>query len=452
MSSLPASKADLKSSHTQIRQAESTFCREGQDSYWANRVDDVLGTHELEARARHITAFSGGKEQTHREDTSSLGSISAPFSRPVFPQEIFDIIITYLSEYPRVLIRLILVCKKWTPLCRRLLYSSLDFGLGDDFDKKCLYPHHVRRMSLVSSYGHHNLDWIQPIARSLDKFTSLDHLELVDFPWDGLWLDSGTGLLNAPVMRQVTKAFFGGVEVETLDDVALSISQGLPGLKELVVLMEVFEDEESEPSDSDSDSDSPVPLPVPQELSQLTILDHPLFPTPTRFWWRWLTDMKFTGLRSVTLGELLSEDWALFKAFVDVAGQSLSDLGIGIGSVGDLNTFTSRRILASCPNLESLKITQPIRVMNEEWGCEESVDGLCRLFSSFTARRLRVVSLPVVRRWAVEVERGVRAEGALTAERFPVLEALEFPSDHDSDTDPLTWLSTGEFDVDEVYN
>ncbi|KAG7093323.1 hypothetical protein E1B28_007005 [Marasmius oreades] len=446
--------------------AEHSLCREEEgeselESYWdwANRVDDVLGTHELEARARYLAVFEETK--TAKEDinnntgttSTSTSTSRPPLSQPIFPQEIFDIIITYLSDYPRILTKLILVSTKWVPLCRKYLYSSLVFGVEDEFERKCPYPHYVQRMSLISPYGHPNLDWIRPVVRNMERFTALDHVELVDLPWDVLWLATeakaisgggpGTNLLTASsvVMGRVSKVFLGGVEIEALEDVAICISRGFPGCKELVVLMEVFEDEgededgEYEYLDPDSDLLVPrvFPFPIPPGLCEFTIQDHPLYPTPTRFWWKWFRGLRFSGLRSVTVGDLVKEDVAFFKVFVDgAAGWGLAHLGVGIGCVGDLDTFTNHRILASCPNLQSFRLTQPVRRFNEEWGCGESVGALYRLFSSFTANHLRVVSLPAVRQWAGEVERGVRVEGALTVERFPALEMVEFCSDVDT--------------------
>ncbi|KAK1228494.1 hypothetical protein PQX77_008473 [Marasmius sp. AFHP31] len=320
---------------------EYPLCRaRGQETYCTNGVDGVLGTHELGTRARYLETLGGGKGKStegdiHRENERNL---------QVLPPEICDLIISYLSDYPHILRKAMLVCKSWVPLCRRHIYSALNFCCGDNFERVCPYPSLVRRISLVSSYGHASVRWLDPLIQNVQQFSNLDHLEMVDVQWDALWKDDGLGLLNAPVMSQVTTIFLGAVEVEYLDDVATFIGHAFPRLHQLVVSLEVFSDgDEDEDGGSDIHEtevalwDVPTsPPPPPHGWTKFVVQDHPMYPTPTGYWWRWFTTAKFTGLRSITLGGIPKEDYPLLEAYLGIAGHSLLHLGVGFACLEDL--------------------------------------------------------------------------------------------------------------------
>ncbi|KAL0579404.1 hypothetical protein V5O48_002575 [Marasmius crinis-equi] len=449
------------SSHTRMQQASGeagyTLCggtREEEDSYCTNGVDGILGTHELGSRARYLEGFGKGKGKgTERDVESEVRSqlvctfdarliLGKPerisrLSIPVFPPEIFDIIISFLSDYPLILKTVMLVCKSWVPICRRHIYGALNFTYGDSFDKECPYPHLVRRLSLVSPYGHSSVDWIDPVIRNMKYFSSLDHLEMVDLPWNALWTDDGHGLLNVPEMKQVTKVFLGGVEVEYLTDIATFISRSFSQLHHLVLSMEVFSDGDEEDEEDEeefheipaSDASAPCFLPPPPDWEEFVIQDHPMYPAPTGYWWRWFTLVKFSGLRSIMLGGIPREDYPLFEAYVvEIGGLSLIHLGVAFASLDDLNAFASHHILPSCTNLESLRISQPGRTIGKKWGVSGSTEVFRRVFASFTARNLRTIALPIVEDCA-RVETDIHVEGALTKERFPALESIEFVDD-----------------------
>ncbi|KAJ3874380.1 hypothetical protein F5051DRAFT_474134 [Lentinula edodes] len=392
----------------------------------------ILGLNTLDARHQHLLTLDSHKNY---------------YSLPCgLPAELWNIILDHLYDDRDTLLSCLLTCRAWGDFCRYHIYEIFTWSAIDKFDENGRsefhpFPHYVRHLAISGGFldddvGSSDTEWLLPLARRLDQFVSVVHLEVDSIDWDEVFGSPAwdTFISATAFLSNIKSLDFSNIPLQPFQHILDSICL-FPSLEKLDYL----------PSHVDFDEEIlDFQCYIPSSSWHAFSTEHSPLQLPTVGFWTWLSAIAFASLQTIRLDSVPTSDLLSLSHYLRLLGASLKDFRIRFITPHDIYEFAQSNALTNSHGLKRLELVGIIRQYSDDryWAGEESLN-LLNMLPSTSLSGLDLVLDGTSRRIADSVPSRLSVFDKLlaTSGKFPALKDVHLRRKG------LVTVSTSMFDV-----
>ncbi|KAF9061416.1 hypothetical protein BDP27DRAFT_1406702 [Rhodocollybia butyracea] len=332
------------------------------DTPTTSTIPGILGLSTLDARNQHLLALDPPKHYT-----------CLPCG---LPAELWNIIMDYLHDDKDALMSCLRACRGWGDFCRYHVYDTFIWSVIDEFDDtQCMFhpcPRYVRHLALNGGFldelaDGYDVEWLMPLARHLDEFVSVVHLEVESVDWDDVFETKAWNTFCAAsgFLSQIKSLDLSNIPLQPFQNILDSICL-FPALEKLDYL----------PSHVDiDDEDLDLQLCAPSRSWRVFSTEHAPLQLPTSGFWTWLSAVTFTSLQTIRLDSVPTSDLSSLTSYLHLLGASLRNFRVRFVTPHDIHDFAQSGALVKSTGLQRLELVGFIRQYHDNtiWVGEESL-------------------------------------------------------------------------------